>query len=49
MQMVFWRAVAFGKLARATDGVTNGIRIFPGYKFEGGNQLYWLLSENRFA
>lgn len=47
MQMVFWRAVAFGKRARTTDGVANRIRIFPGYKIEGGKQLYWLLSENR--
>lgn len=47
MQMVFWTAVAFGKLARTTDGVTSRIRIFPRYKIEGGRRLYWLLSENR--
>lgn len=44
-QMVFWRAAAFGKLAKTTVGVTN--RIFPGYKIKGGKQLYWLLSEKR--
>lgn len=47
LQLVFWRADAFGKLARTPDGVTNRIRIFPGYKIEGGKWLYWLLSENR--
>ena len=45
--MVCWRAAAFGKLAKTTVGVTNRIRIFPGYEIKGGKQLYWLLSENR--
>lgn len=47
MQMVFWRAAAFGKLAETAVGVTKRIRIFPRYKIKGGKQLYWLLSENR--
>lgn len=49
LQIAFWRAAAFGKPAKPTIGITNRIRIFPGYKIKGGKQLYWLLSENRLA